>query len=275
MATSAAIINFRWVVKGSEMAKKSSFGRRLLKVLLVLLVLFFVAVVALVMFIGPIIKTAAEKIGPRVLGVPITVEKVDVNVFKGEIALKNLQVANPPGYSTDPLFALGDLKIAVSLKSLPGSGAIVVHEILLDNLRVSYEVVKGVPNVQVIQSKMTPAGVARTPESGAPEKPGRKIIIETLASRNGQVSVRTGLTLGKAVIVPLPPIEAHDIGRKSGGATVTEVVNNMMLEITKSVGRAVVDTLKSIVPGQDTLSKGAGTITDGVKSVTDKLKKLF
>ena len=119
--------------------------RRILKVLLILAVVCVVLLVGLTLFLGPVIKTAAEKIGPRFLGVPITVEKVSVNVFSGSFGLKNLVVGNPAdkGYSADPAFAMGELRVAVKLGSLPGKGPIEVREITILDPKVSYEVVKG------------------------------------------------------------------------------------------------------------------------------------
>lgn len=273
----------RQEAKGERMSK-SRLGRRVGRIALVLVLVLLVLVVGLVLFIGPVIKTAAERLGPRVLGVPVTVEKVHVNVFAGTFKLKNLRVGNPPGYSSDPLFALGELIIAVDMGSLAGTNAIVVHEVTLNDLHVSYEVVKSVANVQAIKAKVTPEETAKTAPKAAqaetgPTKPARKVIIEKLASHGGTISVRTGMTQGRAVVVPLPPIVANDIGRRTGGVTVAEVVGNIFLEITKSVGGIVVETLKNIVPDAETFSKAAGaagnTAKGAVKVINDTLKKMF
>ena len=117
-----------------------------LKVLAVLVVVVLVLVVVVMLYLGPIIKTAAEKLGPQVLGVPVTVQKVSVSVFGGSFGLKGVRVGNPEGYSTDPAFALGELRVAVRLASLPGKGPIEVKEVTILAPEVSYEVVKGVSN---------------------------------------------------------------------------------------------------------------------------------
>ena len=270
---------------------KSRVGRWIVRVVLGLVILVIVLLVGLVLFLGPVIKTAAEKVGPKVLGVPVTVENVDVNLFTGSFNLKNLRVGNPQGYSSDPLLSLGSLVISIDMGSLMGTNAIVVHEVALNDLHASYEVVKGVANVQAIKAKVAPEDQEKKPvvaetKPAQPAKPARKVVIEKLASHGGMVSVRTGLTLGQAVTVPLPPIEAMDIGRKTGGITVTEVVGNIFLEITKSVGTAVVDTLKNIVPNAASLTKGGEALggaaqgaaqgaKDAAKGVKDTFKRLF
>ena len=80
------------------------------------------------------LKTAAEKIGPVVLGVPVKVEKVSVNVFNGSFGLKGLRVDNLPGYSSDPLVALGELRVAVNVSSLFGKDAIDLNFKMFFNL---------------------------------------------------------------------------------------------------------------------------------------------
>jgi len=253
--------------------------RRMFQVLAVLLGILVVLVVLLACFMGPTIKTAAENIGPKVLGVPVTVERVSVNLFSGKVALHNLRVGNPAGYSSDPVFSLGELQVNVNLASLPGTNAIVVNQIIIRDMKVAYEVVKGVANIEAIQSKIQPPSNAKAPpEAKTPEKnaaapsqkPARKVIIDRFECTGGQVSYRADITLGKAVPLPLPPIIATNIGRQSNGVTIASAVGTMILEILKSVGTAITDMLQNI--GKESLSKGVNAVKDGMQGVGDALK---
>ena len=260
--------------------------RRILKVLLILAVVCVVLLVGLTLFLGPVIKTAAEKIGPRFLGVPITVEKVSVNVFSGSFGLKNLVVGNPAdkGYSADPAFAMGELRVAVKLGSLPGKGPIEVREITILDPKVSYEVVKGESNIDAmlanLNHKPAAGGEAQSkPEAPAPagarpaeQKEARKVIIDRFEFRNGELSYRAAITLHKAIKVPLPPIVATDIGKSGNGATVEEAAGKMFGEIANGVGKAVISVTDAVGNGA---KAGADAVKSGVKGVKDAIKGLF
>ena len=256
-------------------------ARRILKTLLVLVVVLFILVVALMLFLGPIIKTAAETIGPKVLGVPVKVEKVTVNVFDGSFGLKGLRIDNLPGYSSDPLVALGELRVAVNVSSLFGKDAIEVKEIIILDPKFSYEVVKGVPNVDALMAHMqkkAPAGEPAT-EPAAEQKEARKVIIDRFECRSGEVSFRAGMTFGRAVKVPLPPIVATDIGRKSGGTTTADAVQKMFGEVANGVGKAVIgvagavgDIGKAALGG---VQDAGSAVKDAGKGAVDRIKGLF
>ena len=72
--------------------------RVLLKVVVAIIIVVMLLLVAVTLFLGPMIKTAAERAGPKMLGVPVTVERVSINAFAGKVSLKNLRVGNPAGY---------------------------------------------------------------------------------------------------------------------------------------------------------------------------------
>lgn len=243
--------------------------RRLLQIIAAVVAVLIVLVAVLLCFLGPTIKTAAEKIGPKVLGVPMTVEKVSVNIFAGKVALRNLRVGNPPGYSSDPVFALGELVVDVKVGSLLGTNAIVVNQIAIHDLKVAYEVLKGVSNVQAIQARVQPDTGTKTAKEG-PQKPERKVIIDRFECRGGMVSCRAGITLGQAVPIPLPPIIATGIGRESNGVTIISAIDRMVLEIFNSVGTAVTDFLRNV--GKETIDKGADAVKSGVKGLGNALK---
>jgi uncharacterized protein involved in outer membrane biogenesis len=253
--------------------------RWVLKALAILVVVLIVLVVAVALFIGPIIKTAAEKLGPKALGVPVTVEKVSVNAFTGHIGLRNLRVGNPEGYSADPAFALGELRVAVNMGSLLGKNAIEVKEVTILGPKVSYEVVKGTSNIDAMMKKIQEGAPQRTEEQPKEKKPARKVIIDRFECRDGEVSYRAGITLGQAVKVPLQPIVATDIGKQSGGTTVADAVAKMFGEIANGVGKAVIGIAGSVTDGAKAGVNAAGSAVKGVKDAgkgaVDKIKGLF
>jgi hypothetical protein len=205
-----------------------------------------------------------------VLGVPVTVQKVSVSVLGGSFGLKGVRVGNPEGYSTDPAFALGELRVAVRLGSLPGQGPIEVKEVTILAPEVSYEVVKGVSNFDAMikhaqggkpaAEQAQPAATEPPATKPAEQKEPRKVIIDRFAFHDGQLAYRSGLTLHKALRLPLPGVVVTDIGKSSNGTTTEEAVTRMFMEMISSVGKVVEQA-------GDLLGKGAKAGVDAAKDV--------
>lgn len=206
---------------------------------------------ALVLLAGPILRLAAERFGTRVLGVPVKVERVAIRPLAGRIKMSNFQIANPPGYSRDPILAARELSATVRLSSLRGTNAIVVSRVEVTGLKVSYEIVKGVPNVQVLQSR---PGARTEKEAGShaapavPARTVRHVVVEQFTCNPAEVTVRAGITGGNPVPLPLPAIHAANIGREPGGVTAAGAVRRMVLELVSHVGAVVTDFLSNYRP---------------------------
>ena len=76
-----------------------------------------VVIVGLVMFVGSnldgIAKAAIESIGTKMLGVDVSVAAVELSLSEGRGSIRGLEVANPPGYSSNPALALGELTLSL------------------------------------------------------------------------------------------------------------------------------------------------------------------
>jgi len=271
----------------------STVTRRIITVLITIVIVIVVLLVGVLLFLGPIIKTATQQAGSRILGAPITVEKVTVDLLGGGFGLKKLRVGNPTGkgYSDDPAFAVDELRVAVKIGSLPGSDPIEVKEVTIIAPRVSYEVVNGLSNIDAMLKNLQGAKKTAAAEEHAKKeaavaeaKPAkkeaaRKVIIDRFEFNNGELSYRAGITFNKAIRVPLPPVTATDIGKSSNGTSMEDALNRMFMEVASDVGNAVVNVTDAIGKG---LKAGGGVINSGskagsnaVKSVTDAIKGLF
>ena len=114
---------------------------------------------------------------------------------------------------------------------------------------------------------------AKTAEAApAEKKEERKVIIDHFDFRGGELSYRAAITLHKAVTIPLPPIEASDIGKSSNGTSTAEALNRIFMEIASGVGKAVISVTDSLGSG---VKAGGDVLKSGVKGVKDALKGLF
>jgi hypothetical protein len=231
-------------------------SKRVLRTIVVILIVFLALAAVLAAFLGPIVRTAVNAAGPRVLGVPVSVAGVRVNPLTGKAALRRLVVGNPPGFSTPFLFALEELRVDVEMRELLG-GRVHIREVVVEGPCVWYE------------RKLKESNVGRLQEllSGGKEKekaqtrPGKKtsgggggVVIDRVLVKEGRI----GLKVGIGGELPLPAIELKDLGKSDPeGLTAAQAVQRI-------VG-AILDAAGSVIAGAGDLAvKGAKAIGSGV-----------
>lgn len=145
-----------------------------------LLALLLILLVCVVIFIDPIVKGVVENFGPEIAGVRFEVEKVDVQIFKGRVEIKNLFMYNPEGYSTDFAVKLGDIALETDIMSWINSKKAIIREVRIKDVIVNYETVVTLDNSNIKDildhvQKVTsgaPAPAAEQPAAEpAPEQP--------------------------------------------------------------------------------------------------------
>jgi len=241
------------------------------------------------------IKTAIEEAGSRATQVSVTLKTVDTgNVLDGSVALRGLTVGNPAGFKTDSAFKLGEVSVKVDPASVM-SDTIVIKEVVIGAPQVTYEFGAGGSNIGTIQKnveKMAGGSSGGGSSSSSGGGGGKKVVIENLYVRDGKVNVSADFLQGKQTGTNLPTIHLKDIGKSSGGASPTEVAEQVIAAITKAatsaVGKLDVGAIKDALGKemgakmgdvQKSLEKGTGGATDAIKKGTDDagktLKGLF
>ncbi|MBU4199956.1 MAG: AsmA family protein [Verrucomicrobia bacterium] len=268
----------------------------ILGVIVLLVVLALVIVLTLPLTINPLVKTAAATLGPQVLGVPVAVGDVALNPFSGRMIISRLSVGNPPGYAERPACAVDKVDVDLDLSSLL-SDVIVIEQIRIEAPAISYESKDGVSNFDTIQAnarKSSAEAKTRQPagQESADRKPGKKVIIELFTLNGAQVAYSSGMTFGKAVTLPLPPVTVRDIGKNSGGASAADAAAQIINAIAGGLGQAMTaaasqstgalndafkgsgatNTLQGLSKGMSGAAKGA---TDAASEAAQGLKKFF
>jgi hypothetical protein len=231
------------------------------------------------------VRMAIEKYGTAATRAEVTLSSVKLSLASGEGSLSGLNVGNPPGFAAKQSVYLGSIAVKLDTSSVRGTGPIVIHQIAIDKPQVTYEMDNGgnsnlealARNAQAYASSAAGKQSAQTDAKGGP---GRKIIIEDLTIKNGQISVSQALLQGKQINAPLPEIHLTNIGKSEGGATPAEVAQKILGTITSAAGKvAASDLINQLAPIKniggavgDAIS-GAGTTPAG--KVGDKLKGLL
>ena len=205
--------------------------------------------------LGGLIKTAMETYGSEATQTQVKVGNVTLSVTSGEGAISGVSIGNPKGYSAANAFALGVVSMKVDVASVT-KNPVVIKEIVIDRPQLAYEMsADGSSNLQTIQknvnayaAKMGGGGgsSAQKPAAGSKE-PERKLIIENLYVRNGQIAASHAALKDQKISTALPTIHLTNIGKAKGGATPAEVANDVIGAISQQAAKvATVDLTKSL-----------------------------
>ena len=249
--------------------------KRLLRVVLVLVVLLVAAVIVGVVMIDRLAKAGLEKGATYALGVPTTVDEVDVRLLKGEVSIRGLNVPNPEGFSAGNLLHQGRFDLSVR----PGSlleDAVEVGLLQLDGLHVSIEQKATGSNVgRVIENLQRLSGTPAP--DGSSESRRKKVKVNRVVIRNVVADFRLlpDLVGQKVLTVKVPDIELTDVTSDSaGGVPMDRFVGRIVL----SVLAAVLDSSRGTVPDSfraglsDQLSTAAAGFGQQVDSLVGQVR---
>ncbi|MDE0838210.1 MAG: AsmA family protein [Kiritimatiellae bacterium] len=238
--------------------------KRIWKIVGIVVLLLVVVFAVVVTNMGKVIKASVEGFGPAFIGVPVTLDAVRVRPLRGHISLSELVVGNPEGFKTDHAIRLGAMSVDVDLASLK-TDTIIIKEILIDGPRLMFELGLRKTIVGEIMKYIESATASDTPETeqpeGADEKPAKLVIIQHVLVTGGKVGLSSPVTKGKAIRLPLPKLELHDIGKKKGGATLASAVEQILSAIYKSAFQVIASSGK--LTGEMLLSLGGGALDLG------------
>ncbi|NLB55927.1 MAG: AsmA family protein [Lentisphaerae bacterium] len=236
-------------------------------------VILVVLIIGLGMYGGFTIKQTVNQLGPRLLGVPVTLQDAKFSPFKGKLVLKNLHVGNPEGFKTPSLFDLGLIDIDLNVKSL-FTDTIEIREIIIEAPEITYERGLKSSNIDALTAKFDtpPADKDKVKEPTKEKKDGKKVVIKSLKITDGKVNVSFTALGGHAMTLPLPSIHLTGIGEEKD-ASFLDAITEIIAEIGKSVIGLVTSSGKFAVDG---LKSAGSLITEGLKStgnlVTGTLK---
>ncbi|MBF0504619.1 MAG: hypothetical protein HQL14_05900 [Candidatus Omnitrophica bacterium] len=237
------------------------------------LVLVITVLIAVGLYIGPIVKIGMEKIGPQITQVSIKVDAVDISLLTGGAQVKGLVVGNPKGYKNSQAISVGAMTVSVAPFSVL-SNKIVVRRVQVKSPEITFEgglsrnnLSKIMDNVNAQAQKM---GVAPS------NKPAPKIEVDDFLITGAKVHVSlTGLS-SQGMTLPLPDIHLTDLGRDSNGLTPAELTRAVLNAIDSDTIKVVTSAVTGLASGVTSLGKQTGqTVVQSVSKVTSTLGGLF
>jgi hypothetical protein len=263
-------------VKVEEAPPKGKSGKKkLLKIGLISLAVILSLLIGLSVSLGFIIKGAVNHVLPTITGTPSSMDSCYLNLLTGTLSIKNFVIGNPEGYETPHAFKLGEVYVDIALTSLM-SDKIVIQDITVDNMEVSFEAKLTETNIGVIKDNIDKLSKEEDKAEGKPDKDegstepeedsggGKKLQIDNFMFINSKVHMHAGV----GTSMPLPEIKITGIGSDSeGGASVTDVSEEVYKELYMAILKAVGNI------NSEDLEKGTNTAIDKAKEGTDAVIK--
>jgi len=243
-------------------------------------VLVVLLLASVTIFGGAMLKGAVNKFGPKMLGVPITLEGASFRPLAGKLKLTKLHVGNPKEFNTAALFDVDEVDVELKPLSLL-TQTIKIRKITVAAPHITYETSLRGSNIGALTKQLE--GGTKTPEektAGAKEqKGGKKVIIEKLIVTDAQVDVSVTAANGHSIPVKIGKIELDDIGKERGGVTLSDAVLIIAGTVIGNIENASLGGGGLIESGAQMIGTGAkavgGTVVDGASSVVKGLGELL
>lgn len=146
------------------------------KILIGIAALLIVGAIALYLLVGnldKILKGAIEGAGSELLGVPVTVASVELDLKSGMGQISGITIANPVGYKAANAFRMDTIRLGLDLSSLRKQ-PIVIRELNIQSPTVDLEVnEQGGSNMQTLLDNIK-QNSAKTDEKAAEEQPSQE-----------------------------------------------------------------------------------------------------
>lgn len=225
-----------------------------------LVVLVIAAVLALPLWIGPVATSVANAVAPGFTGTDFKLDSFALNPYSGKIRVGALKLSNPKGYDEPAAFSLKSLSVDLDFGSLL-SDTIHVRDITIEDPFVSYVFDDAGSNnferiLANVNAKLGPS--EEKAEEKKEEKPGKKVMIDRLCINGTKVKYRM-------ITLPIPLPTLTNIGKKSGGATPTEVRDTVWEKMKDSftgVGAGIGSAVNALGGGATKALRGAASFVD-------------
>ena len=185
-----------------------------------------------------IVKNMIEEVGTEVTNAQVQVKEVKINLPEGKATLSGLTVANPPGFSSEPLFTLSNVSVTIDTSSLT-EPVYLIEEISIDGVRVLAEQAGTLTNVQKFMDGMPKSDDSEDVGATGSTEADIKLAISRIDFSNGMMELRSDQIGNQSI--ELEKLQLRNIGTSENGLTPDEVGE----EIAGQLMVSVQDALKS------------------------------
>lgn len=220
--------------------------------------------------IDGIVKDLIETVGTETTGTSVKLAGVKLDLTEGAGVISGMTVANPEGFSTNSLFSVNSINIAIEPESFT-SEVYIIDDIAIDGAKVLAEQVGGGTNIQALLNNMDtaeePVGGDAT---GTSEEP--RLGVRRINFTNGNLHLKSDI-FGERTL-SMPDFTVSDIGTSGKGLTPDELGTEIAKELLVQVKDAVKDEISDLA-SDAAKAKLKEQIGEKATEGLNKLKGLF
>ena len=226
------------------------------------------------------VKTAIEKYGSESLGTKVSVGEVNISLRQTTATIKNLEIANPPGFDDPVAFKAGLIEIALNSKESK-LDSVVIDRILLNSPMVYYIKTKQTDNLSTLQEQ----AARSTKDNQSSDKTGGpkdkdleqpRILIKKFDIEGANLSYRDTRIVSTTVNLKLDDIHITDIDTGKNGAGTQEAVSKIVNAIVPAVKQAAIKSVAAYLDvATDTLRNVSDSAQQLGKDAVSNIKKFF
>lgn len=207
--------------------------KKFLSVILVIVLLIAVGVGYVYMNIDNIAKNMAEKVGSEQLGVPVTIEKMNVDIMQKSVSLSGLKISNPQAFSSNKAIQVSS--VSTRLGELK-KDLITIEELTIGNIDVLLEVANQTTNLQSIQSNLPKTSQDSSSQSNLPDFIIKKVMF-------GQTSLEPKIANFDKQIgtLTVPGFTVNNIGTAENGVSAGEAVRQIMAPYLRKIEKQAIE----------------------------------
>jgi uncharacterized protein involved in outer membrane biogenesis len=244
--------------------------KRIVRILLGLVLLLVIIVVVAFVFIGTIVKTGVEKVGPRVAKVPMKLDSANISVFGGSGTLKGFVIGNPEGYKTPEAIKVGTVSVSIAPASILQAKKH-VRSIKVEGPEITYETdLKGSNLGKILDNVSGSAEQDQKAPTKDQQTSKTKLQVDEFIITGGKVHVAAAM-LGSTT-VPLPEIHLTKLGEGPDGITPAELSKRVLSAVLDATTKAVAENAGKIPDAGKALGTGA---SDQLKKAGSGISDLF
>ncbi|MFM1937127.1 MAG: hypothetical protein RI990_2086 [Planctomycetota bacterium] len=263
-----------------------------IKVLVVVVALVGALVVTAYALRNTVAVGIARAVAPAVLGVPVEIGAVDLDVFGGAVTVEGVAVGNPKGFAAPHALTAKRIHVALSGESSPSR--LVVDLVQVKGVEAWF-ILDGTDNniSRIVSGMSTGSGDAKPASDGA----GVEVLIRKLQLQELAVHVSERPDAAEVpVLASIDEIEVRDVSSRSASGDLAAQLTAKVFEtsmaavvaqmgskmpaaiadgVTKSLGNAgvvVTEVFQGATKGIQDAAKGVG---DAVKGIGDGLGGVF
>lgn len=191
-------------------------GKKIAIVVVVIGLLVAGGIFYLVGNLDKLVKEAIEKYGSQAAGTRVTVAKVHIDLGQARGQIHTLQIANPPGFSTTPLFRLGEVEIQLDPGSLTGATP-TIDEIRILAPQLRFEVNnRGQTNLEAFKKGLAPAKQGGAGSGSGGDSKETRLLVKKLIIADAGANLDLSAVGGKTYAGTLPPVTLTNLGGPQG-----------------------------------------------------------